>query len=216
MAATAFRRIGEFFTGRLMLSLVALVIVLLLLWLFRYPLLRVTGRFLIKPDPELHADAVYVLGGSPLERGTEAARLVNAGLASTGVCMGENIPTVLEAEGLYLSDADLSRNVMLRAGTDSSRIELVEHGTSTWEEATAILAHAQARGHDTITVVTTEFHLRRVKRVFRKQLNGRAITVLARGARSRSYDSERWWESEEGLLMVNNEYVKLFYYWVKY
>lgn len=212
----ALRRAGEFFAGRFMLSLVALAIVVGLGWLFRYPLLRGVGHFLIKQDNELHADAVYVLGGAPVERGTEAARLVMTGLAGTAVCMGENIPTVLEAEGSLLSDADLSRRVMLRAGADSTRIEQVERGTSTWEEATAALAHAQARGYDTMTVVSTEFHLRRVKRVFRQQLHGRPITVIVRGAPSQSYDSERWWTSEEGLLMVNNEYVKLLYYWVKY
>jgi hypothetical protein len=30
------------------------------------------------------------------------------------------------------------------------------------------------------------------------------------------YDPERWWDTEEGLLMVNNEYVKLLYYALKY
>jgi hypothetical protein len=35
-------------------------------------------------------------------------------------------------------------------------------------------------------------------------------------ANSLVYDSDSWWTSEEGLLMVNNEYVKLLYYLVKY
>ena len=76
-----FRRVGELLAGRFMLSLIALAIVLGLAWSFRWPLLRGVGHFLIKPDKEVPADAVYVLGGSPLERGVEAARLLKGMLS---------------------------------------------------------------------------------------------------------------------------------------
>lgn len=65
-------------------------------------------------------------------------------------------------------------------------------------------------------MVSTEFHLRRVRWVFRRNFKGTGITVLVQPAQSRRYDAARWWASEEGLLMVNNEYVKLAYYLLRY
>lgn len=216
MGMVHYRRIGEFLANRFLLSLVALIILVGLLWAFRITILRTMGDLLIDQDQEVQADAVYVLGGSPIERGGEAARLLGANKAPVAICTGENINHVLEGEGFLLTDARLSRNAMLRAGADTAAVKELTVGTSTWEEAAAILEHARRNGSDTIIVVTTEFHLRRVKRVFRKQGKGSGITVIARGARSQQYDSDRWWESEEGLLMVNNEYVKSLYYLWKY
>lgn len=210
------RRTAEFLLNRFMLSFLGIAIVLALLWAFRYTLLRATGDMLIDQDKELHADAIYVLGGSPIERGREAARLLGANKADLAFCTGENYYPLLAAEGIDLTEAELSQNAMLRTGADSSKVSLLQTGTSTWEEAGVILAHATANSYDTITVVSTEFHLRRVKRVLRKQGKGKGITVLVRGAYSDRYDSNRWWQSEEGLLMVNNEYVKLMYYLWKY
>lgn len=210
------RRTAEFLLNRFMLSFLGIAIVIGLLWSFRYTLMRATGDMLMDQDKELHADAIYVLGGSPIERGREAARLLGANKADRAFCTGVNMYPVLQAEGIELTEAELSQRAMLRTGADSSKVATLKLGTSTWEEAGAILAHATENKYDTITVVSTEFHLRRVKRVLRKQGKGMGITVLVRGAYSDRYDSKRWWKSEEGLLMVNNEYVKLLYYLWKY
>lgn len=196
--------------------LLALALMLLGAWLFRTPLLRALGDRLIDPDPLVHADAVYMLGGQPLERGIAAARLVNEGYAPKAVSIGEIINSTLQLQGLSLNDAILGRQVMEGCGVPPERIEELPIGTSTWEEAGAILEHATTHGLDTIIIVSTDFHLRRIKRVFRKRLEGRPITVVLRPAASLNYDPARWWDSEEGLLMVNNEYVKSMYYWLKY
>lgn len=196
--------------------LIALAIVVLAAWAFRTQLLRALGDRLIVPDPLVKADAVYMLGGQPLERGIAAARLVKDGYAPRAVSIGEIVNSTLQLQGILLNDAALGRQVMERCGVDPSRIEELPIGTSTWEEAGAILDHATTHGHDTIIIVSTDFHLRRIKRVFRKRLEGRPVTVMLRPAASLNYDPARWWESEEGLLMVNNEYVKSMYYWVKY
>ncbi len=211
-----FRRIGELFLGRILFGLIAVVILLLLLWMFRIPLLKGVGNFLITPDPVEQCDALYVLGGAPLERGAEGARLLLDGVAPVMICTGLNIPTPLMVEDIMLSEAELSRNMALRTGADPERVVIMPVGTSTWEEAEAIFMHAQENDYRSVTIVSTEFHLRRVGRVFRKRFAGTGIAVRVHGAQGAMYDSARWWESEPGLLMVNNEYVKLVYYWINY
>jgi uncharacterized SAM-binding protein YcdF (DUF218 family) len=210
------RRIWELISGRLLLGLVAIGILMALLWAFRYPVLRGVGNFLITADAIEPSDAVYALGGSPLERGAEAAHLLRAGMAPVAYCTGLNVPASLQAEGLLITEAEQTRKVALKAGAHPAQVELLVVGTSTWEESEAILLHARQQGYKSIILVSTEFHLRRVGRVFRKRFAREGVDVRLHAAPSVAYNSERWWESEEGLLMVNNEYVKLLYYWIKY
>ena len=193
-----------------------LLIIVSLLAANRYRILLGVGSFLITEDELVHADAVYVLGGAPRERGARGAELVQQGHAGIMVCTGSNIPGILEGEGLMLTEAELSRRSALRAGLDSARIRPLVAGTSTWEEAALIRDDARVHGYDTILIVSTEFHLRRVGRVFAKQVRDTPIEVRTISAAGLNYDPKRWWTSEEGLLMVNNEHVKLIYYWITY
>lgn len=215
-AAVLLRRIGEFLLGRLLLTLIAVAILIGTAYAFRIPLLRATGKYLIKEDPRERCDALYVLGGTPLERGGLAGELLVEGLAPVAYCTGELIPTTLVTVGLMHTEAELSRIAAIDAGADSSIVHVLNVGTSTFEEAEAIIAHAQQAGYAEIAIISTEFHLRRVRRVFRKRAKGTSVQVHVIAADSQRYDSERWWESEEGLLMVNNEYMKLVYYWLRY
>jgi len=215
-AAVVLRRIWEFLVGRVMLSLFALVILLGTAYAFRIPLLRVTGDFLIREDPRVPCDAIYVLGGTPLERGTLAGQLLVQGMAPVAFCTGEAVPTTLLTLDLTLTEGELSRHAAIEAGADSSIVHALNVGTSTYEEAEAIIAHAQQAGYTNIMVISTEFHSRRVGKVFRKSARNSAVSVHVAVAASQRYDSVRWWESEEGMLMVNNEYMKLLYYWLRY
>lgn len=207
---------SRIFSGRLFWALISLIMILAAVWLFRFPLLRATGNFLISSDPLITTDAIYVLGGASLDRGLAAAQLLDQGIAPVAYCLGELVPQSLEGEGLDIPEGQLIANVMIRAGSDPAHVNVIREGTSTWEESEAILASALQAGYDTIVVVTTDFHSRRVGMVFNKRFRKEGIKVLVHGAPSSEYDSQRWWESEQGLMMVNNEYVKLAYYWLKY
>lgn len=210
------RSTAEFLMGRVMLSLFVLALLLVMVWAFRYPLLRVTGRFLIKEDPGARGDVLVVLGGAPVERGIAAARLFKEGAARNAVFTGSVVPQSVQAAGLFRSEAWLTRSIALKAGLPASEARLLEIGTSTWEECAAVRDLALSSDYDTVVVVTTEFHTRRVRRVFNKVLGPSGIAVFVRAAPSIKYDPLHWWRTEEGLLMVNNEYVKLLYYAIKY
>lgn len=211
------RRIGEFLAGRLVLLLLLVVVLSGSAYLLRVPLLRAVGQFLIRTDARDTYDAAYVLGGSAPERGEAGGRMIRVGKVPVVYCTGEAVHRTLEVMGLPITEAELTRTVALKyAGPDSVKVHTLPKGTSTWEEAEAVIAHAQEHGHAHIAIVTTEFHTRRVGRVFRKHAEGTSVQVHVVAAPSTLYDSERWWESEEGLLMVNNEYVKLLYYVLRY
>lgn len=192
------------------------MLLLALLFLLRGPLLRGMGNFLITEDRLEHADVVYVLGGNSLDRGREAARLYSKGFAPSVVCTGANKPSLLKALGIDMSEAEVTRTLSLRMGVSAGDVELLQKGTSTREEAQAVVAHCQERGFEKAIVLSSKFHLRRVNMVFRPLFEDAGIQLILVGAPSSSYVEAEWWRSEEGLIMVNNEYVKLLYYWWAY
>jgi uncharacterized SAM-binding protein YcdF (DUF218 family) len=198
--------------SKLLRAVVIITAIVVLGWSLRFMFLGALGRFLITADPPGNADALYVLGGAPTDRGTEAARLLSEDRSLVMICTGEPVPGPLKAIGLQMTEAALTRRAAMAAGADSSRITLLPYGTSTWEEALPILVHARAAHHDTIVILSSEFHLRRVRWVFRERFEGSGITVRFHAAAGQDYVAEHWWRSEQGLIMVNNEYVKLAYY----
>ncbi|MCB0770625.1 MAG: YdcF family protein [Flavobacteriales bacterium] len=201
---------------RLLRRSAVLFVLALLIWTVRFPILRGLGRFLIHADTECSADAIYVLGGSPYDRGTYAARLLQDGCAQIAYTTGSNIPSAFMAEGRIRTEADVTRSAAVQAGAASGSVLPFPYGTSTWEEAAGVLYHSRALGFDTIALVTTDFHTRRVRQVFQQRFAGSGIAVRVIAAPSSDYTVDEWFRSEQGLLMVNNEYVKTLYYAITY
>lgn len=203
-------------SGARALRLGVLVVLLLVTWWCQVPLLRSVGDHLVRQDPPAKAGAIYVLGGAALERSIAAARARNEGWSDRLVFTGSVRPDALRLFGLQRTEGEMGQRAALLAGVPEASTELLELGTSTMEEAYAVRAHATLRGYDTIMVITTEFHTRRVGNVFREAFRGSPVHIVVRAAPSARYNPARWWESEDGLLMVNNEYMKLLYYAWKY
>lgn len=197
-------------------GLIMLVVLVVIGWSQRFRLLSGVGSVLIVEDEVRHADALYVLGGASYDRGTYAADLLKTGVAPVAYCTGSNVPSSYKAEGRMITEAQLTRTAAIRAGASPGQVLPLPYGTSTFEEALGVLLHADRLRLDTIAVLTTEFHTRRVGVVFRKRFAGSGIHVLVASAPSSEYDADRWWNSEQGLLMVNNEYVKTLFYALKY
>lgn len=201
---------------RVLMALSGLLVMILVLWTARRPILRAVGDHLVQEDPLLPVDVVYVLGGGAVDRGREAVRIHHLGLSDRFVFTGADPVADLGIFGLRILGCELSQRVAVDQGLPVQFTSVLPKGTSTQEEALALLQLAIADQVDTVMVLTDRFHTRRVNKVFRQRFADAGITVLVHGTPSGSYVEEAWWESEKGLLMVNNEYVKLLYYTIKY
>lgn len=196
--------------------LLVLVAICFLAWTQRTAILVGLGKHLITEDPITHVDAVFVLGGSILDRGLEGARIYERGFSDRFYFTGAPIPSALAALGIDSTEAECTRNVAVNAGLPIALTTVLNKGTSTMEEEEALLAEAIAIGADTVMIISSRFHLRRVGFVFKDRFRKKGITVLLHGAPCSTFEEETWWKSEEGLIMLNNEYVKLVYYRLKY
>lgn len=179
--------------------------------------MQAASSFLIVEDELKPADAIFVLSGNAFDRGMEAARLFKQGYSFPIVCTGENVATDIKALGLYYTEGQITE-IMLTSegGIDSNYVILLEKGTSTMEESAAILEYCKANDMTRIIVVSTKFHTRRIHHVFREKFKDSGIEVIIRGASHNKYDEDLWWENEYGLIDLNNEYIKMVYYWLKY
>ena len=193
----------------------ALCLLLIVLFLFRVPLLRGFGNFLICENKMEKTEALFVLSGDAWDRGNEAVRIYQQGFAGKIICTGENVPRLFLIAGIPYPESELTQMHLLNKGIPSRDVELLCKGTSTKEEADYILEYCKKNNIDKAMVLSTKFHTRRIRNTFQKKFEAASIQLIIRGAPSSAYDESYWWLSEDGLIFVNNEYIKIFYYWVK-
>ena len=202
---------------KLLLIIVIPILLGIFLYLFRAPVLWSIGNFLICEDEVKQVEVLFVLGGAPFERGNEAAGLFRAGFANHIVCTGENIPDGYKALALSYSEAEVAKiHLITNNKIPETNVELLEKGTSTKEEAGYIIKYCLENNVSKAIVLSSKFHTRRVKNVFKPIFEANNIELILRGAPSSVYSEDEWWKTEEGLIMLNNEYVKSVYYFFKY
>lgn len=188
----------------------------MLLVSFRYKILFLAGDALIVTNTIKSLDYAFVLSGGAKDRGSYTAELFEKGAIEHIVCTGANLSPDLESYGIEVPESFLTRKQILSLGVPSNNISMLPEGTSTYEESDAILSFCLDNGLKEIALVSSLFHTRRIAKVFLNKFEREGVLVRIYGAASSQYSEERWWESEAGLIAVNNEYIKLIYYCIKY
>lgn len=193
-----------------------LVVLLLLLFFGKTFLLRGIGNYLIDESTPEKSDVIFVLGGNTFDRCNEAFDLLNNGFSDKIICTGKNVPTILEVFNLKYSEAETGVIHLKSLGVNDKSVRALNIGTSTKEESEAIIKLCTDSNYNRVIVVTDKFHTHRVKNVFLPLFEAENSELLIVGASSSLFDESVWWKSEEGLIMVNNEYMKLLYYFITY
>jgi uncharacterized SAM-binding protein YcdF (DUF218 family) len=88
--------------------------------------------------------------------------------------------------------------------------------TSTFDEAATVRQYVQVHQTHRIILVTSAFHTRRARWTFEKVLAGLPVTLEMVAVPYAGFDQTNWWKNEAGLITLNNEYIKWFYYLFKY
>lgn len=188
----------------------------LLLFLFRQPLLRGMYTFLnvSGTTPLTHASYGFILSGNASERAAAAAALFHQGRIDTLICTGSNVPSDLAVLGLNTGEGELSRMVLLQNGVPPERIRVINQGSSTREEIELVRSFC-TKHPGSIALISTASHTRRIWRLRRKMLPSQH-KIYCVGVPPGRYNPHYWWQSEEGLIAVNTEWQKLLYYYWKY
>jgi uncharacterized SAM-binding protein YcdF (DUF218 family) len=185
-----------------LLSLIFLVVFIFLLYLARHPLLRLAGNWWVVSDPLQHADAIVVIGDDNYsgDRAAYGAELFLSGWAPRVVASGRMMRPYSGVAALIAHDIE-SKGVPA-----ASVVTFDHHAANTREEAEALRGFVGQHNWHKIVLVTSSYHTRRSRYIFRKvfPLN---VSVIVTPARDSEYDPDRWWESRLGVKLFFQESV---------
>lgn len=200
---TGFRKIGE--RGGAIFKLIVLLAVLALLfvlYLLRGPILRETGNLWIVDEPPVAADAILVLAdddywGSRVQR---AAELFHESVAPVVVASGHMLRP-------YAGTGDFMTHDLTERGVPAASIIVVKHqAADTQEESQALRAVVVAHGWKHVVVVTSNYHTRRARYIFRRVFPER-VTVDIAAARDPDFDPVNWWQRRAGIKSFAHELI---------
>ena len=190
----------------------------MIVYLLTPPILRSAGQWLdVGEDLKAPVDYVYVLGGEASTRPFLAAAIYRAGYAST-VLLPETKPLPADDGEEIEPHHSLMGAVLLSRGVpDSAIICLPGPVDSTEDEARALAKFLESNPNLTVAVVTSNFHTRRTRLVFRRILTENRSQLHFISCPTDGFGAENWWKYKEGVLWYSLEFAKLaregFQYW---
>lgn len=185
----------------------ATVIVVIVCGLF--VLLSVSAEGLVVQDPTLPADAIVVIGGDHKpSRIRKAVELYSRGYAPIVIISGG--ARVKEGSD-WIIEAELMRYQALGQGLPDQIILLETQSTTTVENAFYVAETCRNHGFRRILLVTSPFHSRRAKIIFRDVLDP-SVNILVQPALDSGFCVTCWWQRSDTRLIVLSEYAKLALY----
>jgi uncharacterized SAM-binding protein YcdF (DUF218 family) len=179
--------------------------------LFHRPLLTGYARLFRVDDPS-PSDAIILLLGGSTHRPDKAAELYRQGLAPR-ILLGR------EPENPFFPDDRSARikTYLQGLGVPGDAIEILPGVvTSTRDEALRVREYLARHPARRLTVVTTAFHTRRARWIFRRVLADLNVDVRAAAATDPDFNESNWYRTEEGLILYINETIKSIYYYFNY
>lgn len=172
------------------------------------------GSWLLLPSQTVQkgrADVIVVLGGGGPERLMQGIELYKQGLAPQLWVTGD-MPF---SQMTNFTEGELAQRFAIEQGVPFGSIRLLAT-TSTWKDGQEIAAALQRMGARQVLVVTSWYHSRRAVCVLKRHLAGTQIVVFYHAPPIHTAGPEYWWQQEEGLVNVINEWFKFGLYWAKY
>jgi uncharacterized SAM-binding protein YcdF (DUF218 family) len=181
---------GVFVTLLVVVILVALAAVI---YLLRVPLLQSLGGLLIVDESPQPADTIIVLGDDTYlaERVARAGELYHERWAPRVIASGRYLRP-------YATIPELMEKDLLSRGVPAEAIvRYPQHSGNTREEALALRELLTERRWRRVLVVTSNYHTRRTRYIFRRVLLP-GITVRVVAARDAEFVPESWWCQRTG------------------
>jgi uncharacterized SAM-binding protein YcdF (DUF218 family) len=176
------------------------------------------GTFLAHEEPLVHADAIFVLAGTHVERPLEAAELYAAGYAPrillTRSLAERDAYAAARARGAHLTDEfDSENEVLTQLGVPAAAIvALPRTHDNTGEEARTLREVALRERWSRVIVVSSKYHLRRARLACRRALAGTSVEIVMRGSRYDPSDPGHWWRHRADIRWLVAEVPKLTMY----
>lgn len=165
------------------------------------------GRFLVINQSPQKADVILVLAGDNGERTEYGVKLLNEGYANKIIFSGGL---------LYYKTtvATLMKEHALELGVQNDSIILEDKADSTLQNAIYSKDIINNYNFNSVIIVSSNYHMRRTKMIFDKEFNDSGIKLTYCAAEDKNFNADKWWGNNKSIMLVVNEYIKLFGYWI--
>lgn len=173
------------------------------------------GQWLVVQDPLQKAQAIVVLSGGLPVRAVEAAKIYRQGYAPEIWLTHSPEPRAsLEAMGIsFEGEEDYDRKVLERAGVPHGSIRVLSPPIlNTADEIRAVDSELGADGGNSVIIVTSKAHTRRVRALWKKLAKSSHQAIL-QPATQDSFDASHWWRNTHDALDVVREVLGLLNAW---
>jgi uncharacterized SAM-binding protein YcdF (DUF218 family) len=178
--------------------------------------LPAAGRWLDVGEPPRVADYCLVLSGDFGSRPFGAAALYRRGYVRRGIWLTR----VAFAQPIFpwgLDATAAERRLLTTVGVPNNRIFVLDgECATTFDEANALATMLASRPEATVAVVTSDYHTRRTRWIFRRVLGERADHLQFISVPTDFFSAEDWWKVEQGLVSYSKEFLKLPFYYLYY
>jgi uncharacterized SAM-binding protein YcdF (DUF218 family) len=181
-------------------ALLFLALLVLAVYLARHPLMRLAARELVVEDPLEKADAIIILSDDNFyaDRATRAAELYRQGLAPVVVASGIRLRP-------YAGISELMTHDLAERGVPKERIvPFPQDADGTREEAVALRNFLAGKGWKSVIVVTSNYHTRRARLIFRKTFPS-DLKIEVASARDADFDPSNWYEHPRAVKRFTHE-----------
>jgi uncharacterized SAM-binding protein YcdF (DUF218 family) len=173
------------------------------------------GRWLVVQDPLNNAQAIVVLSGRMPMRAKEAARLYNAGYAPQIWLTRSNEPAASfqEMHIAYIGEDFFNSRVLMHEGVPSNAIHILDlFIDNTADEIRAVVDQLKREQGDTVIIVTSKVHTRRVRTLWNELSGGRGRAIV-RAVPNDPFQPNPWWRTTADALDVVREILGLLNAW---
>jgi uncharacterized SAM-binding protein YcdF (DUF218 family) len=184
-----------------LMILLCFVVFCMVLYFVRGPILRFVAESWMIEDVDGKADALIVLSDDNFyaDRAQRAAELLREGKATLIVASGRRLRP-------NAGIAELMEHDLIVRGVPKDRIMRLPHDAdSTREEAEAVARLAKERKWRSVIVVTSNYHTRRARYIFRRVFP-QDIEVHVASARDGDFDPQHWWEKRKSIKELTREF----------
>lgn len=188
-----------------------------LLFTLREPILSEVGNFLVVSDSLDKADVIEVLSAQTV-RYQKAAELFSQGWAPRIVITKGTYPHSVEELKRYgiseLESHEKAAAILRFLKIPKCVIEIIDgYNKSTVDEARKLRQYMLDQGLKRLIVVTSNFHTRRSRLLFRRVFKGTDITIIVQAAPpDYEFEPEKWWTRRRDSKTLLWEYQKLIFY----
>jgi len=149
------------------------------------------------------SELIVVLAGGARERLLAALDLYRGGYA----------PAIMITDPYGFPDAQM-RDLVAAGMPERALIPPPCAATTTLEDALCTREVILRKGFNSILVVTSPYHCRRVRLTFSRVLSDLDVQVTVTASRSLYVELDQWWKSRDGWNKVPVEYLKLIRAWM--